>query len=522
VVVNPATNKIYVANYNSNNVTVFDGSTNSDITVAAGTKPSFLAVNPITNKIYVANSGSNDVSVINGATNNTETISVGASPSYVLVNSVTDKIYILKTSSNIVTVIEGTTNSTSTITAGTNPYAIALNPLTNITYVANYGGNVTVIKEQEVESIPLTTVISPLTDNTSFVGNPTLSYAAASAYSPVATSVQKVYYQVDTWTGPWNTATPSGGNGNFTIPVQPAGIHTVYAFAGDGQEATSINTGFSSSPIPGAMAAYTLLVSCTLPGSPTVVIASAGNAQASVTFTPPQSNGGAPITAYTVTSSPGNVTGTGTESPIIVAGLTNGITYSFTVTATNAAGIGPESTHSNSVTPNSAAYALNVSVDGKGSGSVQSVPGGISCSSGTCSHDFTADNTIRLEQSPSNGSQFAGWSGNCVGLGPCDVLMSSPRNVTATFNLIPYAMIHGVSQLYGLLQSAYNAASDGAVIEAQEGIFFEDLNMGDDKNVTIRGGYTDAIFSIRNGITKLHGKLTIELGSLTADLLAIE
>ena len=52
--VNPVTNKIYVANDGSSNVTVIDGATNSTTTVAAG-NPYAVAVNPVTNKIYVAN-----------------------------------------------------------------------------------------------------------------------------------------------------------------------------------------------------------------------------------------------------------------------------------------------------------------------------------------------------------------------------------------------------------------------------------------------------------------------------------
>ncbi len=55
VAVNPVTNKIYVANDSSNNVTVIDGATNSPTTVIVGTSPSSVAVNPVTNKIYVAN-----------------------------------------------------------------------------------------------------------------------------------------------------------------------------------------------------------------------------------------------------------------------------------------------------------------------------------------------------------------------------------------------------------------------------------------------------------------------------------
>jgi YVTN family beta-propeller protein len=65
--VNPVTNKIYVVNNGSSNVTVIDGATNDTTTVAAGTSPYAVAVNPVTNKTYVANSGSDNVTVITDA-----------------------------------------------------------------------------------------------------------------------------------------------------------------------------------------------------------------------------------------------------------------------------------------------------------------------------------------------------------------------------------------------------------------------------------------------------------------------
>lgn len=93
----------------------------------------------------------------------------------------------------------------------------------------------------------------------------------------------------------------------------------------------------------------------TAPGSPTIGTATAGNLSASVTFTPPASNGGATITGYTATSSPGGFTGTSASSPINVAGLTAGTPYTFTVTAANSANTSAPSAASNSVTPTSAA-----------------------------------------------------------------------------------------------------------------------------------------------------------------------
>ncbi len=89
----------------------------------------------------------------------------------------------------------------------------------------------------------------------------------------------------------------------------------------------------------------------TVPGAPTSVSASAGNTEATVTFTAPADNGGATITSYTVTSSPGGITASGSSSPITITGLTNGVAYTFTVVATNSVGNSVASSASSAVTP---------------------------------------------------------------------------------------------------------------------------------------------------------------------------
>ncbi|RYE07296.1 MAG: fibronectin type III domain-containing protein, partial [Sphingobacteriales bacterium] len=97
----------------------------------------------------------------------------------------------------------------------------------------------------------------------------------------------------------------------------------------------------------------TFTVNAIVPSAPTIGTATAGDTQATVTFSAPASTGGSAIIAsgYTVTASPGGATATGSSSPITVTGLTNGIAYTFTVTATNSAGEGAESAASNSVIP---------------------------------------------------------------------------------------------------------------------------------------------------------------------------
>jgi hypothetical protein len=136
-----------------------------------------------------------------------------------------------------------------------------------------------------------------------------------------------------------SAVTLAGGVASFTTSSLTTGGHSITAvYNGDSNNATSTS----------AVLTQTVNI---VPNAPTIGPATAGNAQASVSFTPPSGNGGSAITSYTVTASPGGFTGTGSNSPIIVTGLTNGTAYTFTVTAMNAAGTGTPSAASNSVTP---------------------------------------------------------------------------------------------------------------------------------------------------------------------------
>lgn len=86
-----------------------------------------------------------------------------------------------------------------------------------------------------------------------------------------------------------------------------------------------------------------------LPGAPTSVSATAGNATATVTFVAPAFVGIPPLTGYLATSTPGSLTASGASSPLTVTGLSNGTAYTFDVQATNGL-FGPAGT-SGSVTP---------------------------------------------------------------------------------------------------------------------------------------------------------------------------
>ena len=193
------------------------------------------------------------------------------------------------------------------------------------------------------------------------------------------------------------------GNACLTVPGKPTSI---VATAGNGQASVAFTapivtggsaiTGYTVTSSPGGFTAtgassplivtglsntaYTFTVTATnaqgtsaaslasnsvtpitVPDAPTSVVATAGNAQASVGFNPPSVTGGSAITGYTVTSSPAGGIATGASSPLKVTGLTNGTAYTFTVTATNAQGTGAASTASSAVTPHATTNNIAVS-----------------------------------------------------------------------------------------------------------------------------------------------------------------
>jgi|GEM_PF-1763337 len=86
-------------------------------------------------------------------------------------------------------------------------------------------------------------------------------------------------------------------------------------------------------------------------------------------------------------------------------------------------------------------YALTVTKNGTGSGTVTSIPAGISCGA-DCTENYNAGTSVTLTAAASTGSAFAGWSnGGCSGTAAtCTVTMNAARSVIATFNLaIPAA-----------------------------------------------------------------------------------
>ncbi len=388
----------YIPNNGSNNVSVINTVTNIVVaTVPVGSLPVGVAVNPGGARVYITNSSGNSVSVIDTATNTvTATVPVGAFPQGVALNPAGTRVYVANNVAGNVSVIDATNNTVvATVTVGTSPVGVAVNPAGTRAYVTNSSASVSVIDTTNntvVATIPLanspggiavnpagtrayvpisninTVAVIDTTNNTVLttvaVGqapravavNPagTLVYVANSGgtiVSVINTSTNTVVATVPVGTAPRGVAiNPAGtrayvaNQGSSSVSVIDTATNTVVATVPVGASPIALGQ-FVGGPVP------------TVPGAPTAATAVAGDASATVSYTPPAFNGGSTITTYTATSNPPGIQGFATGGPIIVNGLTNGTAYTFTVTATNGVGVGPPSAPSNSVTPAAALVA---------------------------------------------------------------------------------------------------------------------------------------------------------------------
>jgi YVTN family beta-propeller protein len=447
------TNKIYVANYLSANVTVIDGTTNSTTTVQAALHPVAVAVNEATNKIYVANEGfggplgngdRGSVTVIDGATNLTTTVidPNANGPSAVVVNPATSKVYVANRWTGNVTVIDGATNSTTTVTdpnAGANglgAIALAVNPTTNKVYVANgfcalpggcsNPGNVTVI---DGTTNSTTTISDPnaISPNSVAVNTVTNKIYVANAGDYPAPNHGNVTV-IDGATNSVTTLTDSNALAPVGVAVNQTANKIYVADANDsgltGKGGVTVIDGATNSLsfVSAGPNSHILHAAALDSVTDTIYVTSEGCFQ-----NDPCRN-------------PGSIT--------VINGATNAVTTVINPNAHNPEGVAVNKVNkkiyvanpgSDNVTvidgsaiPTS--HTLSVVLEDSGSGTVTSNPAGIDCGT-SCATSFASGTTVSLAASPASGSQFSGWSTNCTGTGSCDVtLTTSDEFVTAAFN----------------------------------------------------------------------------------------
>jgi hypothetical protein len=166
-------------------------------------------------------------------------------------------------------------------------------------------------------------------------------------------------------------------------------------------------------------------------------------------------------------------------------------------------------------------HDLTVNISGTGTGSVQISPPPAACSV-SCIKSFTSDSLLTLHASPDQYSLFNGWSGGgCSGTADCLFYLVADKTVGAGFTLDrDHSVLGGTGINYSSLQAAYEAANPGETVKAWGIEFNENLNGGDPKAVTLKGGY-NSTYNAYSSHTILHGVLTVAKGSLTVENLAI-
>jgi hypothetical protein len=106
---------------------------------------------------------------------------------------------------------------------------------------------------------------------------------------------------------------------------------------------------------------------------------------------------------------------------------------------------------------------LHVDIAGAGTGTVSTMPSGISCAP-SCDADFETGTLVTLTASPSAGSTFSNWTGTgCSGVIPtCTVVMNTNQTVTAIFNaIVPVPMSTLIVEKNGLGSGTVTSAPSG-------------------------------------------------------------
>jgi hypothetical protein len=129
--------------------------------------------------------------------------------------------------------------------------------------------------------------------------------------------------------------------------------------------------------------------------------------------------------------------------------------------------------------------------------------------------EYMQGSTITLTATPAAGSLFIGWTGGgCSGTGTCTVTMNGNTTVTAQFD-ISHARIAGTTPVYYLtLQAAYDAAPDGATVQARDLNLIENLNANRSITINLEGGY-NSDYTSGAGVTFLKGMITTGAGRVT-------
>lgn len=148
LVVDSLRQRLYVANYSSDSVSVIDSHTQTVLQTIGGiTGANGIAHDPERNVIWVTNHSTDQVTPIQANADATDftvlpAVAVGDSPWGVTYDPLHDYVYVANSLSDSVTVIEAASRTVVATLTGSfhRPFHLAANPVTGRVYVVNFGG----------------------------------------------------------------------------------------------------------------------------------------------------------------------------------------------------------------------------------------------------------------------------------------------------------------------------------------------------------------------------------------------
>jgi YVTN family beta-propeller protein len=132
---------IYITEIGKDTLVAYHEESGRTETAPTGSMPDAIAVDEVADRIYVANYAGDSVTVLDGATLKLiATFGAGHHPQALVVDSKRHRVFVANTHSNSLTVINGAGERVlATVDGGTNPYAVAVDAESGAAYVANYG-----------------------------------------------------------------------------------------------------------------------------------------------------------------------------------------------------------------------------------------------------------------------------------------------------------------------------------------------------------------------------------------------
>ncbi len=286
----------------------------------------------------------------------------------------------------------------------------------------------------------------------------------------------------------------NGSNNTISVLTSTGSLLSVLSGTADGLNqpyamAVAATALWVVNPSGNSVSELPLVTTPTAPSAPSSISFTPSSTKVQVSWTPPTSNGGAPITSYTVSAGHGssctaqvNTTAL-TTSTCTLTGLTNGTTYQVSVTATNAAGTSPATTGSTTIASVPGAPTKVIATPGNGTITVSwTAPasnGGDPITSSTvsdgighgCTAPGTATSCVVTGNVPGFPVTFTVAATNAIGTGPASapsapvtpaVAPSPPVEVLATASNASITVFWQASPNGGSPVTSYTATIVGS------------------------------------------------------------